>query len=73
MTELNCGFDENVYDLNAILHPGSVFGQAGPAEIDRAHIAGRLMDPIEQIRRLRPRDLRCRPVLTWARLLPRLA
>src|SRR3954470_22953263 len=25
MTELNRRFDENVYDLNAILHPGSVF------------------------------------------------
>jgi hypothetical protein len=23
--DLNRGFDENVYDLNAILHPGSVF------------------------------------------------
>jgi hypothetical protein len=25
MTDLNRHFDENVYDLNAILHPGSVF------------------------------------------------
>jgi len=25
MTELDRSFDENVYDLNAILHPGSVF------------------------------------------------
>jgi hypothetical protein len=25
MTSLNHRFDENVYDLNAILHPGSVF------------------------------------------------
>ncbi|OIQ70011.1 hypothetical protein GALL_483800 [mine drainage metagenome] len=25
MTDLNPRFDENVYDLNAILHPGSVF------------------------------------------------
>ena len=25
MTELDRCFDENVYDLNAILHPGSVF------------------------------------------------
>src|SRR4051794_4033694 len=25
MTDLDRGFDENVYDLNAILHPGSVF------------------------------------------------
>lgn len=25
MTDLNHRFDENVYDLNAILHPGSVF------------------------------------------------
>src|SRR3989440_5707264 len=25
MTEVNRSFDENVYDLNAILHPGSVF------------------------------------------------
>ncbi len=25
MTNLDRGFDENVYDLNAILHPGSVF------------------------------------------------
>jgi hypothetical protein len=25
MTELNRRFDENVYDLNAILHPGSIF------------------------------------------------
>jgi hypothetical protein len=25
MTDLPHGFDENVYDLNAILHPGSVF------------------------------------------------
>jgi hypothetical protein len=25
MTDLYRGFDENVYDLNAILHPGSVF------------------------------------------------
>ncbi len=25
MTDLNRRFDENVYDLNAILHPGSVF------------------------------------------------
>jgi hypothetical protein len=25
MTRLNHRFDENVYDLNAILHPGSVF------------------------------------------------
>ncbi len=25
MTDLNRSFDENVYDLNAILHPGSVF------------------------------------------------
>jgi hypothetical protein len=25
MTNLNRSFDENVYDLNAILHPGSVF------------------------------------------------
>ena len=104
MTELDRSFDENVYDLNAILHPGSVFdhprdvladttlsraekrailaswasdaaavtscpslraipgikrtvsidermhGQWGevdiPAEIDRAHIAGRLIGPI---------------------------
>ena len=25
MTDLDRSFDENVYDLNAILHPGSVF------------------------------------------------
>lgn len=25
MTDLNRNFDENVYDLSAILHPGSVF------------------------------------------------
>src|SRR5438477_12913353 len=25
MTELDRSFDENVYDLNAILHPGAVF------------------------------------------------
>jgi hypothetical protein len=25
MTDLNHKFDDNVYDLNAILHPGSVF------------------------------------------------
>src|SRR3982074_1169412 len=25
MTDLDRGFDGNVYDLNAILHPGSVF------------------------------------------------
>lgn len=25
MTDLDRNFDENVYDLNAILHPGSVF------------------------------------------------
>ncbi|MGZ5870781.1 MAG: hypothetical protein ACXWKP_01580 [Bradyrhizobium sp.] len=25
MTSLNHRFDENIYDLNAILHPGSVF------------------------------------------------
>src|SRR5256885_10765644 len=25
MTEVNRSFDENVYDLNAILHPGTVF------------------------------------------------
>jgi hypothetical protein len=25
MTDLDRGFDDNVYDLNAILHPGSVF------------------------------------------------
>ena len=25
MTELDRSFDDNVYDLNAILHPGSVF------------------------------------------------
>ncbi len=25
MTDLNRHFDENVYDLNAILHPGSAF------------------------------------------------
>ena len=25
MNDLDRGFDENVYDLNAILHPGSVF------------------------------------------------
>ena len=25
MTDLNRHYDENVYDLNAILHPGSVF------------------------------------------------
>lgn len=25
MTDLNRHFDENVYDLNAILHPGTVF------------------------------------------------
>jgi hypothetical protein len=25
MTNLDRSFDENVYDLNAILHPGSVF------------------------------------------------
>ena len=25
MTDMNRHFDDNVYDLNAILHPGSVF------------------------------------------------
>jgi len=31
MTDLNRNFDENVYDLNAILHPGSVFNH--PREV----------------------------------------
>ena len=29
MTDLNRYFDENVYDLNAILHPGTVFDAPG--------------------------------------------
>ena len=44
MTSLDRSFDENVYDLNAILHPGSVFEestrrQAGSAKVYRADTA----------------------------------
>ena len=34
MTDLNRRFDDNVYDLNAILHPGAVFGHPRDVRAD---------------------------------------
>jgi hypothetical protein len=46
ITDLNRHLDENVYDLNAILHPGSVFGHPrdvlADAKLSRAEKRGNL-------------------------------
>jgi hypothetical protein len=36
MTDIDRSFDENVYDLNAILHPGSVFDRPRDVQADTA-------------------------------------